>query len=418
MSSSSTTGGGGAPGVGGGGVGGVRVLCGEPGVLSPVLSIGDGVVDRRRPQVLDVGAEVGLLDATPSSIVQGSAIEVTALDAWGDWPPNVPASIAAFEKKQGTTYAIPGASFVAETLAGKTTYALTYHAPNEQRFFDLSTEGTLDGATQSDGPGNSVYETVEGQVALAVRDRASDAAVFAAVQKQESDAYRMYISGTQPGGLENLFVGCATTTIAADFAALSPAFLLATALGAPPKSDENDSCTVTFPGLGSANTIYLGVIPSMNPGSGFDAPTTTATFAETVLITRLRMASRSDGAWVTWTGAETPTEPAFLRVARVDTSGAVVVAPVTLALEGDLDPTSLDAAPVGDDLAIASSESGVITLRRIADDGVVTASHVVASDATRDAPLSLDAHDDAALVAWSEGNGDAPHVVRLARVCW
>lgn len=259
-------------------------------------------------------------------------------------------------------------------------------------------------------------ETVEGQTALAIRSRASDSSVLIAIQDAQSDAFSIGISGGTSGGQHNLFFACATTTMVADSAPLASAFLLASALGAPPMGDQDIDCFARFPDLEPANTIYVTRLPLMS--SGFSEPTTMATFAESVLIARLRMAPRSDGAWITRTGASTTSEPAFLRVARVDTGGAVVLAPVTLALTGDLDPVSLDAAPVGDDLAIASSESDVITLRRVGDDGAVTASHVVASDATRDAPLSLDAHDDAALVAWSEGNGDAPHVVRLARVCW
>jgi hypothetical protein len=391
------------------GVGGAPSVCGALGVADSVV-LEDDDIDARAPWLVPIGAageSVALVHSGSSvSKATGARIRLRMFDPWSAWPPSIPA--AAYLQTKGAFF--PAASFAVASRKPSAApgFALAYR-DYAGSWFNIALNPLAKTATW-------FTDIAKGDLAAFFAPSADGTQFFTLFRQSGNGHFGVSPNLSNANHSMNLFsVACATTPIVADAVAGGPGWIMALASGVTPKWDSADyPCEQKFDDVGPASTIYPGVVDL--EGYPF-TPAEPIDLGEPAL--RIRMAPRSDGAWLAYGTASTP-----IRVARLDPAGHVALAPVTPP-DGAGAPaaSSLAAASLDDDLVLASVDTAPgaaaqIVVRRFDANGVVTAALPIALGGAIDGEPSLVAAPGrGVLVAWSELPAGADgHQLRIARL--
>lgn len=403
----------GAGGLGAGGFGGGGATsCGPLSANTPVLSLDYANADAQSPSIVlaGAGAELAVVVHSATSVVQatGATLRVSSFAPWGPWPPVVPQAAQLETAKKAS---VPGVA-----------YAVAPRAPGGPPTFDLLFRdyvGLWFSRTTAPAAGGAVSplsaDVLQGK-SIGFFAPSADHTRRLAMVVQAGDGYfdAAANSASDVDGASFFDIGCATTPIAADGIAVGPHFLVGLALGAPPAWDSADlPCIQKYPGVGPATTIYVGAVePTGYPltiGGKIDVGTP---------VTRIRMASRSDGAWLVFSTGVGP-----LQAMRIDGGAAVVLPPAPIAeIAGTPASSSFAVDTIDDDLVLASIDAppggaSTVVVRRFDALGSVIASASMVPGGAIAGELTLAAATGKGLlIGWSELPGGAEkHRLRVAR---
>lgn len=398
MASTTSTGGTGGLGGSGGVGGGPVVMCNGVVAAEPILTVDEPNGDLSQPSLV-------LLDTVPLTAavvfarqslppIGGPTARVGAFDGWGAWPPAAPA-IVDIKKQQGPGL-VPAIALLAATRRdpGVAAFALLY-----EQFGAIATN--IAPKVGANGLSGWAAESVGGTPLMLVQSP-SVKEFLGAISAPSGNSFGLNMMVAAPSADFNFFtIGCASTPIVADAAGTADGWILVTSLGTPfGWNGIGTTCAQKFANIGPASTLDL-----VHVGPEGQEPTLTQTIETAAPISRIRLATRDEGAWLVWslTGAS-------------DLSGGVLSSLPSLASTfqilaqvGTLDVSSFDVEPFGDTLVVAAVVQVIgaddqIQIVAIDTNGSPKWSALFATEGTVEGPLSLLAAPDGStlLVAWSE----------------
>lgn len=394
----------GGGGIGGGGVGGSGALlaCGSLVAQADVITLDAPGIDARHPTLAEApGLQKAVLAFAdvPVAVDELPLIRDTVFEPWFAWPPSIP------DTKLLKTYGYyPATLFEVSPIEMPAPgFTLLYRA-DPSPWFGLAVDPlakTAPNYTELEGD-SIVFQSASG-------DRKHSLTFLGTAG--EVHGANAHASGFQ-GSLHIYTVACASTPILGAAVGAGPGWMVAFTSGAPPKWDHKSyPCAQKFKNAGAATVLFPGTV-----GVEGDPFVQADPIDLGEPATRIKMAPRTDGAWLAYGTGSFP-----LRVGRLDPGGHVKAAPAPIA--GIAAADSFVLTTIDDDLVLATvddaSASGTqITVRRIDTAGAITWSTTLDVTGALDGePSIMSATGRGVVVAWSElPAGAAGHRIRIARL--
>ncbi|MDI1480195.1 hypothetical protein [Polyangium sp. y55x31] len=387
-------GGGGTGGAGGGGAGGggggtcdALVPLGEPFVVD-WPSNESGLSPKLVRSALDaktvVLAFMGVPVEGPAGILNEIHVRLL-LDPWSTWPP-VDGSNAVLADAQGTFAISEGAGIEAAVLRGTSAGPVRYDL--------MTTMGIGFGGTSL--PPDATQAALlrmhpGGHVVGYGRPHTGDT-IELLVGLAHDDKPKPTLEGFTP-------IGCTKTSVLMDAVHTEKGTLVGFASNDDPASAKG--CT------GSLGAATRGVVARVTDGNPVGTELAATTPDNPAWIMGLAMAGRSDGAWLTVGRSGWIEATATIQAHLLDAAGTSVAAPFTLAGSSDLNPDSVGASSMADDLVAAWSYGALsadrIEVKRVNAAGAVVATAMIEATPGPPQPIAVlgSPTGDAVLLAYS-----------------